>query len=82
MISDATAVQKIQDGKRGLSMGYLVDIKHESGTTPDGEAYDAIQTNLRMNHIALVDQGRAGAKVRIGDSWSVDQTNRETNNAN
>jgi len=73
VISDGAAVQKIKDGKRALSMGYLVDISIESGTTPDGEQYDAIQKNLRMNHIALVDEGRAGAKVRIGDSWSDDR---------
>lgn len=67
MVSDASAIQDIEDGKRELSAGYTSKLKWEDGTTPDGEAYDAVQTDIRANHVAIVRRGRAGSQVRIGD---------------
>lgn len=66
IMMDAAAIAEYKAGKRELSVGYDADIDWESGTTPDGEQYDAIQKNIRANHIALVDKGRAGS-ARIGD---------------
>lgn len=51
--------------KRGLSLGYRVDVEETPGTTPDGQQYDAIQRNIRINHLAVVDRARAGAKARL-----------------
>lgn len=51
--------------KRGLSLGYRVDLEETPGTTPDGQQYDAIQRNIRINHLAVVDRARAGAKARL-----------------
>lgn len=68
VLMDAAAIKAYQAGKRELSMGYTAEIVFEDGVTPDGEAYDAIQTNLRMNHLALVDRARGGDALRIGDS--------------
>ena len=48
-------------------MGYTTDLKFEDGVTPTGERYDAIQTNLRMNHLAVVTAARGGSHLRIGD---------------
>lgn len=73
ILMDGEAIKKVQSGKSQLSMGYLMDIEMTPGTTSDGKEYDAIQRNLRMNHVALVDKGRAGSAVRIGDSWSSDR---------
>ncbi|SHI79938.1 hypothetical protein SAMN02745911_1204 [Aureimonas altamirensis DSM 21988] len=67
IVKDAAAVSKVQAGKRELSAGYTCDLAFESGTTPDGEAYDAIQRNIRANHLAIVQRGRAGTECRIGD---------------
>ncbi len=67
VLMDAAAIKAYQAGKRELSMGYTAEIVFEDGVTPDGEAYDAIQTNLRMNHLALVDRARGGEQLRIGD---------------
>ena len=53
--------------KRELSCGYTCDVVFEPGTTPEGQAYDAIQTNIVANHLAIVDAGRAGPDCRIGD---------------
>src|SRR5690606_2300087 len=38
-----------------------------AGQTANGEAYDAVQKNIRANHVAIVQRGRAGSEVRIGD---------------
>lgn len=73
ILMDGAVIDKYKRGKCELSMGYLADWDMTPGITPDGEPYDAIQRNLRMNHIALVDKGRAGSEVRIGDSWSSDR---------
>jgi len=39
----------------------------KSGTF-DGQKYDAIQRDIRGNHLALVDEGRTGPDVRVLDS--------------
>jgi len=67
MVSDAAAIADIEKGKRELSAGYTCDLTFEPGQTADGEAYDAIQKNIRANHVAIVQRGRAGSEVRIGD---------------
>jgi len=67
MVSDEDAIRDIESGKQELSAGYVCDVDFTAGVTPSGEAYDAIQRNIRINHIAIVRRGRAGSKVRIGD---------------
>lgn len=69
-VMDQAAIDAVEAGKRELSMGYACDLDFTPGTTPAGEAYDAIQKNIRGNHLAIVDAGRAGPQCRIGDSWS------------
>ncbi|WP_309086402.1 DUF2213 domain-containing protein [Chelativorans sp.] len=68
MVSDEAAIQDIEAGKRELSAGYTCDLDWSTGKTPTGEAYDAIQRNIRLNHVAIVARGRAGSQVRIGDA--------------
>ena len=68
VLMDHAAIADLDAGKRELSAGYTCDLSIEAGLTPDGEAYDAIQRNIRINHVALVSKGRAGPKARIGDS--------------
>lgn len=67
MVSDQAAIDDIEAGKRQLSAGYTCDVEFSSGVTDAGEAYDAIQKNIRLNHVAIVARGRAGHEVRIGD---------------
>lgn len=71
ILMDKGAIDALQAGKRELSAGYDCELKWEAGTTPDGQAYDAQQTNIRINHVALVDRGRAGSACRIGDDGTV-----------
>jgi hypothetical protein len=68
MVSDEAAIQDIESGKQELSAGYVCDLDFTAGLTPAGELYDAIQKNIRINHIAIVRRGRAGSQVRIGDA--------------
>ena len=66
LITDAAAVARAEAGAE-LSNGYHADFDFTPGTTPDGEPFDALQSNIRGNHIALVDAGRCGDTCRIGD---------------
>lgn len=66
-IFDANAISKIEQGKVEISNGYESTLVFETGTTPTGETYDAIQTAIKGNHIALVTRGRAGRDCRIAD---------------
>jgi len=66
-ITDAEAIKKIADEvnpKTELSCGYQCDCIKQDGEY-NGEKYDHVQKNIRYNHIALVDRGRAGRKARI-----------------
>lgn len=67
VLMDAAAIKAYEAGKRELSMGYTAEIVFADGVTPDGQPYDAVQKQLRMNHLALVDRARGGAELRIGD---------------
>lgn len=52
--------------RRELSLGYSLELDMTPGTTPEGEHYDAIQRNPRVNHLAVVHRGRAGnARLRL-----------------
>lgn len=60
-------IQAIKDGRRELSAGYDSRLDMTPGIY-NGQPYDGIQREIRCNHIAVVDRGRAGPKYRIGDS--------------
>ena len=79
-LMDAEAIADVKGGKREISMGYLMDLDLTSGVTEDGQEYDAIQRNLKMNHLAIVQKGRAGSSVRIGDSWGPTPNTNDGNN--
>ena len=47
-----------------LSLGYNLDLDETPGTW-HGQKYDAIQRNIRINHLALVREARAGDQARL-----------------
>jgi len=53
-----------RSGLRELSLGYDLDLDETPGVW-NGQPYDAIQTNIRINHLALVKEARAGDQARI-----------------
>jgi hypothetical protein len=72
MLTDAAAIEAYENGKRELSMGYDCEIKFADGVTPDGQPYNAVITEMQMNHLALVDRARGGPELRIGDTGNPD----------
>lgn len=50
----------VNAGNKELSVGYKLDLDETPGISPDGERYDAVQRNIRPNHLAIVKKGRAG----------------------
>lgn len=67
-ITDADLISEINKGKQELSIGFETEIVPEKGEYK-GVAYDSVQRNIQINHVAVVEHGRAGHSVRlIGDS--------------
>ena len=65
LITDKDMVDEIvSKKKRELSLGYTVDLVEDPGLYY-GEPYDYKQTNIRYNHLAVVDEARAGPEARI-----------------
>lgn len=64
LITDAKAVAALEAGKSAVSCGYECELEMTPGTH-NGERYDAIQRNIRGNHVALVSTARAGAEARV-----------------
>jgi hypothetical protein len=73
VLMDQKAIDAVKGGKRQLSVGYSAEIDWTAGQTADGQSYDAVQRTVRGNHLAIVDQARAGPACRIGDGWSAPQ---------
>ena len=67
-ITDADAIEAIRGGKKELSCGYTARVIQDQGVAPDGATYAARQTEIRGNHVAIVDRGRAGPSCRILDT--------------
>lgn len=67
VIKDSDAIKKAEKGKVQLSAGYTAEYVYEPGITTDGEHYEFIQRDIRINHVALVDRARAGNQARIFD---------------
>jgi hypothetical protein len=66
VIEDAETITSILNKEIfELSCGYKCELEHVSGETPKGERYDAVQKNIRYNHLAIVAAGRAGSEFSI-----------------
>ncbi len=62
VIHDTDAMKSC--GLKELSLGYNLDIDDTPGEYK-GEEYDCIQRNIRINHLALVGEARAGDSARL-----------------
>jgi len=68
---DGDAIDRIKsDQQREISCGYRYRAYMTPGRTPEGEAYDGVMRDIAGNHVALVEEGRAGPDVVVGDSAS------------
>lgn len=67
-ITDKSLINEINKGKQELSIGFETEVVPKKGEYK-GVAYDSVQRNIQINHVAVVEQGRAGHSVRLlGDS--------------
>jgi hypothetical protein len=68
-------IEAVNKGIRSFSVGYSSDIVMDSGVWC-GQSYDAVQTNLRGNHLALVRVGRQGdqAILRLDSDDAIMET--------
>jgi hypothetical protein len=76
-VTKPETVDGIEKGNLAISCGYTVDLIEQSGTYL-GTDYDAIQTNIRYNHIAVnIEKGRAGdavvMKLDSFDAYHIDE---------
>ena len=67
IVKDKKTIEDIQAGKCELSAGYTAIYEPISGKTEDGQDYDYVQREIRINHVAVVDRARAGANARVFD---------------
>lgn len=70
LITHPDLIDAIQKGKREVSCGYQCN-----WVTEDGKVY---QRAIRGNHVAVVDQGRAGPRVAIKDQSPAQGIERST----
>lgn len=67
ILKDGAAITAVEGGTRELSAGYTCELEF----VDDHPDYDAVQRNIKINHLAVVNKARAGDKARIGDNWGV-----------
>jgi hypothetical protein len=64
-VHDADSIKEMETGEKvEVSCGYYCDLDETPGEW-NGQKYDAIQRNIRGNHVAIVPKGRAGPEARI-----------------
>lgn len=72
LIKDAKAIKAVKAGKQELSPGYKIRLDETSGFAPEYAypgnptgRYDAVQRDIRVNHLAIVDRARGGSAMRL-----------------
>lgn len=82
VITNPDTIAKLEAGDTAVSCGYEQDLIEQPGVTPSGERFDATQTKIRGNHVAVaVHVARAGdtARVRMDSaSLHAGETGKET----
>lgn len=63
-VSDADTINQIKQGKLEVSLGYDLTLDETPGEF-NGQRFDAIQRDIKINHLALVDVARGGRQVRL-----------------
>lgn len=67
-ITDKSGIDAVESGKcREISLAYQYDPDFTAGQF-EGVSYDFVMRNIKGNHAALVEEGRAGRDVVVADS--------------
>lgn len=78
-IMDKKAIDHINDNSmRELSLAYRYTPDFTAGETPAGEPYDFVMRDISANHVALVEEGRAGKTVLVMDN-ALKESNMDNN---
>lgn len=64
VVTDKDLINKVINGKMELSAGYSQNLVKEKGEF-EGITYEYIQTNIKINHVALVDSARCGQECKL-----------------
>lgn len=72
-VTDAAAVDSVRSDRQEFSLGYSAEIKVQPGVF-DGQAYDAVLSNIRYNHLAACRAARGGPELRITDERPADKS--------
>jgi len=74
LITDLASVKDVTErNRKELSLGYTVDLIPEEGSY-EGQPYNFRQTNIKYNHLSIVDNARAGSEARIAlDSFDAEE---------
>jgi hypothetical protein len=76
-ITDADGIEAVESERyRQLSAAYSFEPEFTPGAF-DGELYDFIMRNIKGNHVALVEEGRAGPDVAVADAQTVKAVKEE-----
>lgn len=82
VVAPGAAVSRVGKDLREVSCGYSVDLDFTPGATPEGERYDAVQRNIRYNHVGLGPPGwgRQGPQsaLRLDSAGDEIQTDSES----
>ena len=69
-----------RSGLRQLSLGYDLTIIDESGIHDEYGPYDCIQSNIVVNHLAVVEDARAGDQARLNLDGKKSEVNNDMSN--
>lgn len=81
IIQDAEAIEALNPSepgkaaKRELSASYRYDPVFKPGVF-QGQRYDFVMTNIKGNHVAFVEEGRAGSDVVVADENTITKRKR------
>lgn len=72
VVKDSRALKLVKGGKQELSPGQRLeldetpghDLRYATAKNPTGR-YDAIQRNIRVNHLAICEHARGGSTIRL-----------------
>lgn len=70
VVADGKVLDEIDRSEQSpeVSCGYTCDLDMTPGVAPNGEKYDAVQRNIRFNHVAILardSKARAGAEAKL-----------------
>lgn len=79
VFTDEKAIKLVKSGKTQLSCGYNAEIIQDAGVY-NGIEYQAVQKNIRGNHVSLVNAGRAAIAAVADKDFNNNSTERKTVN--